>query len=270
MSKKVAFLALTYGDFQKEDAMCMFFDQERYADLFNLYIHPKESLSPHWDKYSLPNEYIIRNTKWGCFSLVSATINLLRYALNDADNDRFILISDAHLPLYNMKDVYEKIYEEQSSLCFKDFHNDSIAKHRFFKMLKLKKNRALCSPLRYDCRAFVSQWFMCDRDAAKKFVDAYDNLVDYFDTTCESYADECWFAVIANHLNLKWKDRSFCFSDWDWETEKYMIDRGCKLNPHTFGIVDNTFIDAQRKLGNIFIRKVHSSTAVDLKYLINI
>jgi hypothetical protein len=135
-------------------------------------------------------------------------------------------------------------------------------------MFKLEKSRAIVIPVSVKNAMFMSQWFVCTREAAADFVDAYDNMHALFDKETDTYADECWFGTMANHLRIPWKNRSFCFSDWSWETQQYMIDRGCKKNPHTFGVITHDDIDKYREGGNLFIRKIHFSTLVDEDYLL--
>jgi hypothetical protein len=269
MSKKIAFIALTYNTFQKEELMRRFFDKQ-YSDRFNLYIHPKVDLNADslFTSYCIPYNERVHNTEWGYFSLVEATIALLRHGLKDPSNEKFILISDSHLPLYNINDMCDRLWEEADVTCFNVYDTDRFAAHRFFKMFRLQKMRAIMIPISMKAAMFVSQWFVCTRKDAAAFVDAYDKMHHLFDKDTLTLADECWFGTIANHAMMPWKNRSFCFSDWYWETEQYMVDRGCKKNPHTFGVVTQGNINKYRADGNMFIRKIHSSTLVDEDYLL--
>lgn len=269
MSDKIAFIALTYDTFQKEELMSRFFD-ERYSDRFNLYIHPKEDRNAGslFTNHFIPYSDRVHDTAWGYFSLVEATIALLRHALQDGANQKFILISDSHLPLYNIDRMCDILWDQSPITSFAVLAENSLATYRFYKMLKIQPSRAIVIPFSPKDALFSSQWFVCTRDAAQQFVTAYERHHDQFRKDVLTLADECWFGTMANHLKIPWQDRSFCFSDWNWETEQYMIDRGCKQNPHTFGIVTHTDIDKYRKEGNVFIRKIHSSTVVDEDYLL--
>jgi len=271
MSKKIAFIALTYNKFEKEGLMSRFFD-ERYSHMYNLYIHSKENLDTNsrFSKHCLPYSERVHNTAWGYFSLVEATVKLLRHALKDQDNEKFILISDSHCPLYNINKMCDILWEHADITCFNVYDTDKLAAHRFFKMFKLEKSRAIMVPVSVKNAMFLSQWFVCTREAAIAFIAEYDRTHQLFDKDTDTYADECWFGTMANHLQIPWKNRSFCFADWNWETEQYMIDRGCKKNPHTFGEVTRADIDKYREDGNVFIRKIHSSTIVDEDYLLKL
>lgn len=266
MSKKVAYLALTYSAFQKEDLMSEYFDKQ-YSHLFNLYIHPKTESESAFKESHIPFAERIHNTEWGFFSLVSATVALLKNALRDTDNEKFILISDSHLPLYNIKRTCEMLLDESCITSF-SLLEESLAPYRFFKMFKLNHSRVVDIPFSVKDAVFSSQWFVCTRAAAVKFVEGYEKYESYFDKESLTLADECWFGTMANHLGIPWQNKAFCFADWDWETDDYMIARGCKKNPHTFGVVTNEDVDRYRKDGYIFIRKIHSSTLVDADYIL--
>lgn len=265
---KTAFLALTYKSFQKEDLMKRFFN-EKDSHLYNLYIHPKEDITDNYfSKYCIDASLRIK-TEWGYYSLVQAACILLEEALKDPLNERFILISDSHLPLYNMKDMTDILFSHADVLSF-NFLDSRLAKYRFYKMLKMQTDDGFVDiPFSLHCASYVSQWFVCNRSDASVFVEAERKYRQYFKQDELTIADESWFAVIAKHYKLRYQDRSFCFSDWDWDTDEYMISKGCKKNPHTFGHVESCFVDERRSYGEVFIRKVHRETVVDENYLFN-
>ena len=111
---KVAFLNLSLNSFNHRIIWNSFFEQGD-KDIFNLYIHSKDK------KCFLFKDYFIKNTvptKWGHFSLVEATIELMKTALKDEQNEYFTLISDSHLPLYNLNDTVKLIKERYTTLTF--------------------------------------------------------------------------------------------------------------------------------------------------------
>ena len=59
-----------------------------YNKKYNIYIHPKNKINKKYKKFIIDD---IINTSWGTYSLVNATINLLKAAINY--NDYFILCS---------------------------------------------------------------------------------------------------------------------------------------------------------------------------------
>lgn len=261
---KVAYLALTYKTFQKHDALMRFFSQDA-CDQYNLYIHNKEDMDPDdpFKQYVIPDRV---PTQWGHYSLVEATVKLLQHALqDDPQNERFILISDSHLPLYNIETTC-RILREQCNVASFRFFNEHQARHRFFRIFN-KETKPFHIPIKLQCASNVSQWFACTRADAIAYVRAASEYDSCFDKNAETYADECWFAVMTKHYGLPYQDRSFVFSDWWWNTPQSMVDKGCKLNPHTFAEVTREFVDVQRQNGHLFLRKVHPDTIIDTDYL---
>jgi hypothetical protein len=263
---KVAFLALTYGTFEKYELMRRFFNGAD-SGLYNLYIHNKEDLrDEYFAKYRIKDK--IQDTQWGHHSLVDATLLLLKEALADPCNTRFVLISDSHLPLHSMKTTC-RILQEHHGLYFSVL-DQQMASHRFYKMFVMPQGSPVHIPISSKCAEFVSQWFVCDRLAAESFLEADREYGHLFDRSRITYADESWFAVMANHLKIPYTDCSFCYWNWKLASEKIMTDKGCKMYPHTFAEVTREFIDSQRDDGKLFIRKVHADTLVPSDYLLSV
>jgi len=264
-NSKIAFLALTYNNFAQEDLMSKFFS-EKDSHLYNLYIHRKDHANIEFSKFAKNtlslNETV--PTGWGYYSLVEATLILMKEALkHDPLNLKFVLISDSHLPLYSMEDMHSRIFSSDfKDMAFWSFQS-KIARHRFYKMFDYKKIKPKDLPICVSNAAYVSQWFICNREDAVAFVENASVYENIFDKQKMTFADESYFAVFANHLKLKWVNKQHCFADWDMKSNSTMISRGCKAQPHTFEAVSNGFIKEQREKGMLFIRKVHSSTVVD-------
>lgn len=263
---KVAYLALTYKTFQQHSVMRQFFKPEHH-DRFNLYIHNKEPLDQddYFSSYCLPEHEKVKDTEWGKYSLVEATIALLKRALSDHSNSLFVLISDSHLPLYNIDKACDILLKESDVTSF-NFTNQDNARHRFFKMFKTE-SKPFHIPFTIGCASTVSQWFTCTREAAVAYIEAAEKYNYAFDKDGYTYADESWFAILAKHLNIPHQHKVFTFANWEWESPPSMILKGCKPNPHTFEKVSRAFIDKQRKLGRVFIRKVHPDTQINTTYL---
>lgn len=258
---KVAFLALTYDSFHHEDIMKRFFCAENH-DLYNLYIHPKNDITGNYfDKYVIDKSLHIP-TAWGYYSLVQATVILMKEALKDPENEKFVLISDSHIPCFNMVDTHRILHTHYPLMTFA-VQNKRMALHRFYKAFDLKKYKPYELPILSHYASYVSQWFTCNRADADIFVAHEEKLRQYFVLDAPTYIDESYFVILANHFGLQWIEKVSCFAQWDWDTSYEMIQRGCKKNPHTFQHVTSDFINHQRDNNTLFIRKVHSSTIVD-------
>jgi hypothetical protein len=100
---KIAFLFLTRSGLHAEDLWVDFFrgaDPSHYA----IYAHSK---GPPPASSLLAGRRIaeIVDTEWGTISLVRATLALLRAALEDGANGRFVLLSESCVPLYDFARV---------------------------------------------------------------------------------------------------------------------------------------------------------------------
>lgn len=58
----------------------------------------EDVLSEFWRPYAISNRV---TTAWGTHSLVEATRNLLWEAFRDPSNQRFVLVSEADIPLWD-------------------------------------------------------------------------------------------------------------------------------------------------------------------------
>lgn len=263
---KVAFLALTYSSFIKNETMSRFFDPA-LKDIYNLYIHNKYDLPPnhYFSDFCIPKNRITE-TEWGHYSLVKASINLMAEALKDPDNEYFVLISDSHCPLYDI--------ETTCNLIKKDFDTMSFAecvaeKHLTPKRFELIQNpvRIKYSPFKIKNALFVSQWFICRRSDASFFVSKESNLRKWFSTDKVSFADEMYFPLVANHFGLEFQIKSNCHFNWKLNSSKKLIAYGAKAEPKSYEKIDHRIIDTLRNTSNLFVRKVHPLTIIDNDYI---
>ncbi len=64
------------------------------------------------DKYKVT---VFPQTRWGTHSLTTSIRALLKEALNDVQNQRFVLLSEWDIPLYPPRVVYLQLMAEQAS-----------------------------------------------------------------------------------------------------------------------------------------------------------
>ncbi|KAL6642894.1 hypothetical protein ACP70R_021075 [Stipagrostis hirtigluma subsp. patula] len=104
---KVAFLFMATGDLPLRPLWEKFFAGQN-ASLYSIYVHTSPSYngsSPVDSVFygrNIPSQF----TKWGDITLVDAERRLLANALLDLDNERFALLSDTSIPVYNFSTVY--------------------------------------------------------------------------------------------------------------------------------------------------------------------
>eukprot|EP00271_Cylindrocystis_brebissonii_P015455 TRINITY_DN38354_c0_g1_i1.p1 TRINITY_DN38354_c0_g1~~TRINITY_DN38354_c0_g1_i1.p1 ORF type:complete len:579 (-),score=44.91 TRINITY_DN38354_c0_g1_i1:781-2517(-) len=106
--RKIAFLFLTRGRLP----LVAFWNKflEGHANQYSVYIHTKPGFTYH--EHALPEGFKQRQipsqvVKWGGVSMLHAERRLLANALLDPANHRFVLVSEACIPLYNFSVVYD-------------------------------------------------------------------------------------------------------------------------------------------------------------------
>lgn len=123
--KKIAFLFLITDIINKEDLWYNFFkniDMNKYS----IYIHYKTN-----DELKYFNDYKIKNiieTKWGDISLVKASQILLKEALKDDNNYKFIFVSGSCIPIKHFNYIYDFLTKDDNS-----YFNNMINKKNMYK-----------------------------------------------------------------------------------------------------------------------------------------
>jgi hypothetical protein len=113
-------------------------DACRSQHLFSLYLHlskeldADELLGPRWIEYTKNIPRVI--TLWGHHSLVEATRNLLAKAFEDPANERFVLLSETHIPIWDPLSVYRVLTNEQRS-SINAFPHDNMNLERWTKKM---------------------------------------------------------------------------------------------------------------------------------------
>jgi len=120
---KIAFLFLTIDDVNFPEIWEYYFKNNN--DKFNIYCHPKnpQNVKTLWLKNN-----IIKNltaTKWGHFT--NALINLLKTALIDKDNEKFMIVSESCLPIKSFEKFYSMLKRNDIKISYINIlENDNI------------------------------------------------------------------------------------------------------------------------------------------------
>ena len=263
---KVAFLALTYSSFIKNETMSRFFDPA-LKDIYNLYIHNKHDFSPnhYFSDFCLAESKRIE-TEWGQYSLVKASITLMSEALQDPSNEYFVLISDSHCPIYNIETTCNLIKKHFSLMSFAECVEQRNLTSKRFELVQ-NQSRIKYSPFKIKDALFASQWFICRRNDAAFFVSKESNLRKWFRTDGVSFADEMYFPLVANHFGLNFQLKSNCHFNWKLHSSKKLISHGARFQPKSYEKIDHRIIDSLRNTSKLFIRKVHPLTIIDNDYI---
>ncbi|CAL9087509.1 unnamed protein product [Musa textilis] len=115
MAPKIAFMFMTKGDLPLSPLWEKYF--AGHSGLYSIYIHPRPSY--HADNTSssvfyrrqIPSKAV----SWGSLSLVNAERRLLANALLDLSNERFVLLSESCIPLFNFSFTYQHLMSSRYS-----------------------------------------------------------------------------------------------------------------------------------------------------------
>ncbi|KVH87729.1 Glycosyl transferase, family 14 [Cynara cardunculus var. scolymus] len=218
---KVAFMFLTRGPLPLMMLWERFFrgqDENKYS----IYVHTNPGVhlnvtnSSVFYNRQIPSQHFFllnasvsfQDVKWGSVKLVDAEKRLLGNALLDFSNERFVLLSESCIPVYNFPTIYK--YLIGSTYSFLDSYDDPSRYGRGRYSRRMKPEIKL-----RDWRK-GSQWFEIHRTLAVKIVSdtKYYNL---FKSYClpSCYPDEHYLPTFVNmfHGSLN-ANRTVTYVNW--------------------------------------------------------
>ncbi|OVA10204.1 Glycosyl transferase [Macleaya cordata] len=234
---KVAFMFLTRGPLPLVPLWERFF--KGHEALFSIYIHtpPGYILDVSNTSAFYGRQIPSLDVQWGGITLADAERRLLANALLDFSNERFVLLSESCIPVYNFPTVYKYLIDSVRS--FVDSYDDPSRYGRgrysknMYPEIKLKQWRK------------GSQWFEMNRFLAV-YIISDTKYYRVFRKHCKPscYPDEHY---LPTYLNMFFQtlnsNRSVTWVDWS------------KGGPHpaTFGESDITqgFIESIRNNGTV-------------------
>ncbi|KAI7739983.1 hypothetical protein M8C21_004398, partial [Ambrosia artemisiifolia] len=207
---KVAFMFLTRGSVLLSPLWDMFF--KGHDGLFSIYVHTS-GLSSNWTEPKKESVFYGRripskNVEWGKVSMVEAERRLLANALLDFSNQRFVLLSESCIPLFNFSTIYAYLINSKHSYIESYDLAGPVGRGRYsWKMhpkVKIHEWRK------------GSQWFEMNRDLAIEVISDktyFPVFQDYCNGSC--YADEHYLPTF---VTLKFgeltSNRTLTFVDW--------------------------------------------------------
>ncbi|XP_062208329.1 glycosyltransferase BC10-like [Phragmites australis] len=224
---KVAFMFLVRGELPLRPLWEKFFTG--HDGLYSIYVHahPSYTGSPPTDSVFYNRMIPSQRTKWGDASLVEAERRLMANALLDLDNERFALLSEACIPIYNFSTVYTFLTGSNTS--FVDCYENGGSRSRYRPFFD-SRNISLAQWRK------GAQWFEMDRALALEVV-ADDFCFPAFRDFCvgrsECLIDEHYLPTLVNLLGWGRRNanRTLTYADW-----KRPINR----HPHTHGAEEVT------------------------------
>ncbi|KAJ7946529.1 Core-2/I-branching beta-1,6-N-acetylglucosaminyltransferase family protein [Quillaja saponaria] len=205
---KVAFMFLTRGPLPMLLLWEKFF--KGHEDLFSIYVH-----APPGYKLNVSNSSAFygrhipsQDVSWGTVSLADAERRLLANALLDFSNERFVLLSESCIPVYNFPTVYKYLTESDHS--FVESYDDPSRYGRG------RYSRRMLPDIHLRQWRKGSQWFELHRDLAVHIVSDtkyYDLFRKYCKPAC--YPDEHYIPTFLKMFYEKLNsNRTVTWVDW--------------------------------------------------------
>ncbi|XP_010916432.1 glycosyltransferase BC10-like [Elaeis guineensis] len=205
---KVAFLFLTRGPLAFSPLWEMFF--KGHEGFYSIYVHADPSFNESAPEGSVfhgrrvPSKVV----KWGQLSMMEAERRLLANALLDYSNQRFILLSESCIPLFNFSTIYS--YLINSTQTYVSSYDDPGPNGRGRYNIRMKPRVKL-----QEWRK-GSQWFEVDRALAIEII-SDEKYFPVFKKYCRPscYVDEHYLSTFVS-MRFWWRNanRSLTWVDW--------------------------------------------------------
>ncbi|XP_074295620.1 glycosyltransferase BC10-like [Silene latifolia] len=210
---KIAFLFLIKGSLPLAPLWEEFF--KGHQGFYSIYVHSDASAYNYFRELetgvfrgrTIPSKEV----EWAKFSMVEAELRLTANALLDISNQRFVLLSESCIPLFNFTAIYS--YLMNSTKTYVDAYDlvGHVGRGRY--------KRGLYPNVTLRQWRKGSQWFEMDRELAVKVISdqSYFNL---FKGVCESSwypccADEHYLPTWVDiHYRARNSNRSLTWADW--------------------------------------------------------
>jgi hypothetical protein len=275
---KIAFLFLTYNNLKRPDIWNKFFDIDididinnsgntnnisKYTNKYNIYLHAKEP-----DKITdviLKGKQIPEHieTCWGCFGTIEANIMMMKEALKDPLNKKFILVSESCIPIVPFDKFYSEVMTDEKSRIYIHSNNnperyDNITNPSFPKNEFTKHS---------------GQGLIFNRQYAHLLI----NSLNEFKYTWQNMnsVDEHYFGNILRILDPNFNSsvslNKTTFDIWskdDLDTNKINDDDIVTDSYINIKKISNNAIDKLRDKNFILARKLDTNTEIDIHYIV--
>ncbi|XP_042511200.1 glycosyltransferase BC10-like [Macadamia integrifolia] len=206
---KVAFMFLTRGPWPLAPLWEKFF--KGHDGLYSIYVHSDPSFEE-----SMPRDSVFygrripsKEVKWGGFSMLEAERRLLANALLDFSNQRFVLLSESCIPLFNFSTIYSYLINSKETFVEAYDKPGSVCRGRYSRHMK---------PLiKVEQWRKGSQWFEMDRHLAIEIV-SDRRFFPLFQRSCgkvSCVADEHYLpTVVSMKFPQRNSNRSLTWVEW--------------------------------------------------------
>ncbi|KAM7471124.1 hypothetical protein LguiA_009307 [Lonicera macranthoides] len=216
---KVAFMFLSKGNLPLAPLWEKFFNG--HEGLYSIYFHPQPSFNGSMPKESvfygrrIPSKNNVTTfspkmqvVEWGKFNMVEAERRLLANALLDLSNQRFVLLSESCIPLFNFTTIYSYLINSTTSFVESYDLPGPVGRGRFNKRMK--------PHLTLEQWRKGSQWFEMNRELALEVI-LDSKYFPLFKRFCRPscYSDEHYLpSFVTLWFGEKNANRSLTWVDW--------------------------------------------------------
>ncbi|GAV65864.1 Branch domain-containing protein [Cephalotus follicularis] len=205
---KVAFMFLIKGPVLLAPLWDKFF--KGHKGKYSIYVHTSPSYNGTEPKSSVfyGRRIPSKTVEWGKVNMVEAERRLLANALLDISNQRFVLLSESCIPLFNFPTIYSYLINSTQNFVESYDLPGPVGRgrysHRMGPEIKLQQWRK------------GAQWFEMDRDLAIEVVSDhiyFPKFQKYCDGSC--YADEHYLPTfVATNFEERNSKRTLTWVDW--------------------------------------------------------
>lgn len=260
---KIAFLFLTRNNLKCPEIWEEFLkgNESKYS----IYCHAKEpnQVSDRLLKDNIIPEYV--ETCWACLNLVEANIILMKNALLNPQNKKFMLVSESCCPIVSFDTFYKTLMgngNDKSRICILDYNNtpdryNDIINPEFEKKDFFKHTGSGC---------------IFNRLHAQMLVDSLPKLNNWKKQMApdEHYNGNTLMVMDKNFWNnIEKKNTTYDLWQRDKLNDTTLEDNDIKVDSYILiSKISNKAIDVLRNKEFLFIRKIDNKTEVDKKYLL--
>ncbi|XP_059658387.1 glycosyltransferase BC10-like [Cornus florida] len=255
---KVAFMFLTRGTLPLAPLWEKFF--KGHEGLFSIYLHTspqfttKPSESSVFYKRRIPSKAV----QWGRMTMIDAERRLLANALLDFSNERFVLLSETCIPLFNFITIYNYLINSNHSFLSSFDDPRRIGRGRY--------NKQMWPTISLSDWRKGSQWFEVHRKLAIEIVSDityYPVFRDHCSPPC--YMDEHYLPTLVTKVcpeltsnrTITWVDWSGGGSHPTMFVRKDVSEEFLNRPRHGFNC---TYNGGTNSICFLFARKFHPST----------
>ncbi|KAG5240416.1 hypothetical protein OIU77_011998 [Salix suchowensis] len=205
---KVAFMFLTKGPVLMAPLWEKFF--QGHEGMYSIYVHSSPSYneskpeSPVFHGRRIPS----KDVQWGSTNIIEAERRLLANALLDISNQRFVLLSESCIPIFDFSTVYTHLMNSTKNHVESYVLNGPVGNGRYDPRMR--------PVIKIEQWRKGSQWFEMDRDLAIDVV-SDQKYFPLFQKHCKRkcYADEHYLPTFVSMKHPERNsNRSLTWVDW--------------------------------------------------------